>query len=388
LDRLPPTVTDPQLLVLLGRVLANDPAPQATGALRLRFFQPGFSWQALVDLAVDHELLPALVFALIQQELLPPVPSLLNDEARQGHVTNRLLIAYQEHLERQTDLKQQLETALHALNNEAIEPVLLKGALHLTLPQSEWHQARGMRDLDILVPETEAARANQILVSLGYRADHDPPPLDRHLPELRRAGRAGTIEIHTEALSFPARHALATADVFALAQPRSLSGARFRALPSEWHLLHGLAHHQLADRGHARRMLAIKGLWEFSRVARELTPQKWSCIIAHAEKRGVLDVLSSWSIQANRLFGLDVPPQLLTSGAGRKHAEVTLRRATAPHRLRQALFVADKLRFAFSPKTLSLRYGSGDARIAASALRHAAFLWRRRGLMVRRWLGG
>jgi hypothetical protein len=153
-------------------------------------------------------------------------------------------------------------------------------------------------------------------------------------------------------------------------------------------LLHGLAHHQLADRGHARRMLAIKGLWEFSQVGGEITSQSWNQIMAHAEKRGILDVLSSWSIQANRLFGLDVPPRLLTLAAGRKHADATFRRAMAPYRLRQAWFVADKLRFAFSPKTLSLRYGNRDATIAASAFRHVVFLWRRRGLMVRRWLGG
>jgi hypothetical protein len=385
LHRLPPTVTDPPLLALLGGVLASGSTPQSTSALRLRFYQPGFCWQALTDLAVEHEVLPALVFMLSEKSLLPPLASSLDDELRKGHVTNRLLAAYQEHVQRQADLRQQLETALRALNSEAILPVLLKGALHLTHPQCEWHQARGMRDLDILVLETEADKANRILTSLGYRADHDPPPLDRHLPELRRAGRAGAIEIHTEALSFPARHALTTAEVLAHAEPRTFAGAKFRALPPEWHLLHGLAHHQLADRGHARRMLAIKGLWEFSQVGAAIAPQSWSVIIAHAEKRGVMDVLSSWSIQANRLFGLDVPPQLLTLDAGRKHADATFTRSATSYRLRQALFVADKLRFAFAPKTLSLRYGSGT--VAASAVRHAAFLWRRRGLMLRRWLG-
>jgi hypothetical protein len=387
LDRLPPTITDPQLLALLGSVLANHPTPQSTSALRVRFFQPGFSWQALVDLAVAHEVLPALVFALIKRSLLPPVPSIFSDDARKVHVTNRLRAAYQKHLDRQADLKEQLETALRALNNEAIVPVLLKGAVHLTLPQSEWHQARGMRDLDILVPEREADKANRILLSLGYHADQDPPPLDRHLPELRRPGHAGTIEIHTEALSFLARHALTTEEVFARVEPRSIAGVVYRALPSEWHLVHGLAHHQLADRGHARRMLAIKGLWEFSRVGGEITPQGWSAATAHAENSGIVDVLSSWSIQANRLFGLEVPRELLTLDAGRKHAEATFRRARAPYRLRQALFAADKLRFAFAPETLALRYGAGGT-VAMSAFRHAAFLWRHRGQMARRWLGG
>jgi hypothetical protein len=388
LDRLPQTISEATLLVLLGRILEIDPTPQSSGELCAQLFQPGFSWQALVDLAVAHEVLPALVFALNERSLLPPVPSSLSDEARKTHVTNRLLAGYRQHLHRQADLKQQLETVLRALNREAITPILLKGALHLTLAQSEWHQARAMRDLDILVPEAEADEVNRILVSLGYHADPDPRPLDRHLPELRRAGHAGAIEIHTEALSFPARYALTTEEVFAQAEPRSFAGVTFRALPAEWHLLHGLAHHQLADRGHTRRMLAIKGLWEFSKVGAEITGQGWSTLMAHAENRDIVDVLSSWSIQSNQLFGLEVPQQLLTFDAGCKHADATFKRARSPYRLRQAMFAVDKLRFAFAPETLAFRYGAGGGTTAKSAFYHAVFLWRRRGQMARHWFGG
>jgi hypothetical protein len=386
LDRLPRTITDQDLLALLGAVLANDPTPQSTGELRLRSFQPGFSWQALVDLAIAHEVLPPLVFGLNQRSLLLPVPARLSEEARTAHVTSRLASAYRQHLDRQADLRAQLEVALAALNGEGIVPVLLKGALHLTMAQPEWHEARGMRDLDILVPASEAANANRILSSLGYRPDHDPPPIDRHLPELRLPDRAGTIEIHTEALSFPARYAFTTGEVLSRAVTRSFAGASIQVLPPEWHLLHGMLHHQLADRGHARRMLAIKGLWEFSRVGAEIPPVGWRAIVEHAEQRGILDMLSSWSVQANRLFGLEAPQELMTLEAGRKHADATFRRARTSYGLRQALFLADKLRFAFAPKTLALRYGQrGNA--GAAALRHMGFLWRRRSQMARRWLG-
>jgi hypothetical protein len=242
-----------------------------------------------------------------------------------------------------------------------------------------------MRDLDILVRAEEAERANNILSSLGYRADPNPPPLDRHLPELLLPGRAGTIEIHIEALSFPSRYAFTTDEVRQCAEERNFEGARFRVLPPQWHALHGLLHHQLSDRGHARRMLAIKGLWEFSRVGAELSPLGWSDIIAHAEPRKILVMLSSCSVQANRLFGLDAPDMLLRLQAGRKHADATFRRARASYGLRQALFVTDKLTFAFAPETLALRYGQRNP--GAAALSHLGFLWRRRGEMARRWLG-
>ena len=96
-------------------------------------------------------------------------------------------------------------------------------------------------------------------------------------------------------------------------------------------------------------------------------------------------MLSSWTAQANRLFQLDAPDALLNHAAGRDHAEATFKRARASYGLRQALFIADKLNFAFAPGTLALRYGK--ERGGAAALSHIGFLWRRRGQMAKRWLG-
>jgi hypothetical protein len=384
LDHLPPTVTESDL-ALLGNVLSVAPSPQATASLRLRFFQPGFSWQALVALAAEHEVLPPLIWALNERSLLPPVPAKLAEPARAAHVTNRLASAYAEHLERQSDLREQLIAALAVLNAADIVPVLLKGAAHLTGPGPAWHQARAMRDLDLLVGAEDAGRAHSLLLSLGYRADPDPPPLDRHLPELWLPGHAGTIEIHTEALAFPARYALTTDEVFEHAEPGTLDGTRFQMLPPHWHALHGLLHHQLSDRGHARRMLAVKGLWEFARVGAELSPQGWDVIVAQAEQGNLLEMLSSWAVQANRLFELAAPDRLLRFEAGRTHADATFRRASLPYGARQALFMADKLKFAFAPRTLKLRYG--ESNVGAAALRHIDFLWNHRRQLARRWFG-
>jgi hypothetical protein len=385
LDHLPPTVTDRKLIALLGSVLAIAPTPESTSALRLSFFQSNFSWQTLVELAAAHEVLPPFIFSLNQRALLPPLPAKLTKEARAAHVTSRLASAYADHLEHQSDLRSQLIAALIALNAQGIVPVLLKGAAHLTMPRPGWHEARAMRDLDLLVRAEDAGRAHALLASLGYRADPNPPPVDRHLPELYMPGRSGTIEIHTEALAFPARRALTTEEVFARAEGRDSYEVRFKVLPPPWHALHGLLHHQLSDRGHARRMLAVKGLWEFARVAAELSPQAWGDIITQAEQREILTVLSSWAIQANRLFGLEAPTKLFGFEAGRKHADATFKRARMSQGARQALFVADKLKFAFAPRTLALRYGDSSA--GTAALRHIGFLWSRRGQLARRWLG-
>lgn len=385
MDRLPETIVDDDLLSVLGEIMAA-PIPQSSGGLFAKMFQPDFSWQALVNLAVDHDILPALIFALKSRSLLPPVPKTLSEEAKAAHVTSRLVAAYQQHLDRRTMLSDQLKSALSALNKAGIVPLLLKGSFHLTLTKPAWHEARSMRDLDILVPPSDAERAYRVLMDLGYRPDQDLMPFDRHLPELWLVGGAGTVELHLEALSFSARHALTTKEVWDLAQPLEFAGRKCKALPAEWHMLHGLAHHQLADRGHTRRMLSLKGLWEFASVGAHVSPQGWQSVSEHAVQRGIYDVLSSWCVQAHRLFKLKAPEELLTAKAGHQHAEATFRRARLPYRLRQALFVTDKLRYAFAPETLAFRYGE-DKGLSRGALRHAGFLWRHRNQMARRWLG-
>ena len=314
MDSLPPTVVDGELVAFFGRVLGCERSPQSNQELRRQVFMEGFSWQSLVDLACAHDLLPPLIFSLRRRQLLPPLPPRLDPRLSDMHVTARLEAAYLEHLNRQADLREQLIKAVRDLNQAGIIPMLLKGAVHVTLSQTDWHEARSMRDLDILVRSEEADLAAATVLSLGYEVDPDPPPLDRHLPEMRLHGHAGTIEIHTEALSFNARSALTTEEVWIYGERRSFEGVVFLVLSPPWHLMHGLLHHQLADRGHARRMLALKGLWEFASVACELLPSDWSVLTEHAEERGVRSILSSWSVQANRLFGLGVPQSLLTRG--------------------------------------------------------------------------
>jgi hypothetical protein len=382
LDHLTATITDNDLLALLGRVVETEPTPESTSRLRLRFFQTEFSWQALVDLAVAQEVLPAFIFALNQRCLLPPTPSTLSEDARVAHTATRLAAAYQQHLDRQMDLREQLVAVLTALNREGIIPVLLKGAVHLTIVHPKWHEARSMRDLDILVRPSEALRASQLLVSMGYESESEQTlaPFDRHLPELHLPNRAGCVELHTEALSFTARPALKTDEIWMRAELRNFAGTSVRVLPPEWHLLHGMLHHQISDHGHAMRLLAIKGLWEFAMVGSELSPEAWEAIIAQARDRGCIDVMTSWVVQANRLFGLRIPDTLVVSDDASKHAEATFRRAQAPFGIRWALLTAQKLRFGFSPTALAARYKLAESdSLARAALRHLIFLVRRHG---------
>lgn len=347
-------------------------------ALRLAFFSPSFSWQELIDFASAQQLLPAVVWSLRSRGLLLPLPAAMTSEARETHVTQRLLQAYDRHLALQHDLRDQLLAIIAAFNEREIVPLPIKGARHL-LEQESWWVARGMRDLDIMVRPEQAEGARDILTGLGYKPDYEPElEGQHHLPQMRREGWNGAVEIHTAPVAFHSSHLMSADEAWDLSEARQVEGRQFRVLPAAWHVLHGLLHHQVVDCGYRRRLLALKGLWEFSIGSNALAAHEMAEIAAHMERRGSLDVLADWLVQAHLVFALPLPDAVVISDAARASAQATLTRADWPYPLRRAFYIADQLRFAFSPQTLALRYQSrGEHSRLAMAIHHLGFLSRK-----------
>ena len=377
MERLPPSA--PRASVdLLGRILDVRPSDTASASLRLAFFAPTFSWQALIDFANVQQLLPAVVWSLRNRGLLLPLPAAIPSGKRDTHVTQRLTQAFEAHLVLQHDLRQQLLAIIAAFNERGLTPLLIKGARHL-LRQESWWVARGMRDLDIMVRPDQAECARDILAAMDYRPDYEPElEGQHHLPQMRREGWNGAVEIHIAPLAFNSAHLMNAEEAWELSEAAEAEGRSFRILPAAWHVLHGLLHHQVVDRGHRRRVLALKGLWEFAIGTNALTAEEIAVIAAHMERRGSLDILASWLLQAHLVFGLPLPDGVAISEAARAGAQATLARADWPYPLRRTLYIADQLRFAFSPATLALRYQSRGAHSKFDmAIRHLGFLARK-----------
>jgi hypothetical protein len=386
---LPPTVSEPHLLALVGRILAAQGSSESTAALRRQLWAPAFSWQALTAVADAQGVLIPLIHALRRQVLLPPVPRGLDAARRAEFVTESLERAWRDHAARREDMSAQLSAILAALNGAGIVPLLLKGARFLLGPDDTWRQARTMRDIDILVPRPAAAQAMQLLSCLGYRARGQEEVTDQHLPELVFEGRAGAVEVHIEALGFRGRRILPTERLTALASPASFRGRQCLVLPPEWQLLVGLLHHQASDDGHRQETLALKGLWEFAMLGDELADAGWRAIGAHMAEAGAADMLGSWLMQAQTLFGLRPPAGVAISRSARAHAQSTLQRAALPYWRRRMGFVARQLRNGFSAEAIAVRYGlrSGEVGIA-HRVRHGGFLMRRyRSRALQRLLG-
>ncbi|MGH6738289.1 MAG: nucleotidyltransferase family protein, partial [Bradyrhizobium sp.] len=293
------------------------------------------------------------------------------------------------HLVRRRRQQDQLRGIVAALNGDHIEPVLLKGARYLLAPEESWQAARDMRDIDLLVRADDAHRASAALEALGYSAGPPINPVHHHLPELWHPDFPSAVEIHTEALAFASRSILATDEVWRLGRRSSAPLGSYILLPDEWHLLHCLLHHQISDRGHVRRILAVKPLWEFAMQGSELSDQAWHSIAGRMAERGHPDVLGSWIVQAARLYGLGIPRGLEIPPATRAHANSTFAHAGAPEWLRRSRFLVDQFRFAFSPTTLGLRYGIDKEAVSVRTIGHhvRVVLRRHRGRLLRRLLG-
>jgi hypothetical protein len=390
LDLLPPRISDPELLASLADILAVRAEAADTARLRLRLIGKTTSWQALVDLADRQGTVIPFIWALMRRSLLLPLPSSMVGADAAAHPTTQLTAIYDRHIARRRDQRDQLVAIIAALNRANVIPLLLKGARYLVAPVGPWCEARDMRDIDLLVRADDVRPTVDALQAAGYAFEAEFVPVDHHLPELWLAGCPSAVEIHTEALAFSARKILATEEVWRRGRRVSTPGGTFFALPGEWHLLHGLLNHQISDRGHVRRILAVKPLWEFAMLGSGLSEQDWRSIAGHMAASGHADVLGSWIVQATRLFGLVRPPAIDISLEARAHADATIAHAGASDWLRRGYFLADQLRFGFAKETLAVRYRLGEAEVSLATVgRHLLFLARRyRGRMLRRLTGG
>ena len=383
MELLPPTIADSDSLRLACEILALDRAPAGRMALRLRLMQPDVSWPALIDLANQQGVLVPLIHALKQDGLLLPVRASASPAERENHVTTRLDQAYRDHLTRRADLTDQIEAIIRAFAPLGIEPLLLKGARHLVAPLSPWCAARSMRDLDICVAPDRLDEAVSTLRTLGYEAIEEGTAFDHHAPAMALTGRHGAVELHVDALALGGRKVLTTAEAWQHSEQIVATFGTFRVLRPQWHLLHGLLHHEIAERGHRRHILALKGLFEFASLGVSLPAAHWQELADHMAARGQAAAFGSWVAQAGMLFGLPLPDGLAITPDARRHAEATLARASDPYWRRRIGFIADQLRFAFARETLAHRYRMDERDVTvATALSQAGSILGRYGLGI------
>ena len=123
-------------------------------------------WPSVAELARRHSLEPLLYHRLEREQKLSRVPAPEREQLRKAYYLNA---------DRNIRRYHQLQPVLAALRDRGIPVILLKGACLAEIVYRNI-ALRPMRDVDLLVPKTELARARTAL--LEYGCAHKPDDID------------------------------------------------------------------------------------------------------------------------------------------------------------------------------------------------------------------
>jgi hypothetical protein len=278
-------------------------------------------WTPVLALANQHLLTPALWTALNASPLRSDVPP---------EVVDYLQVLHRLNGERNHVIRAQVVELVGALNEDAVEPVLLKGASTLFVGPYPDIGARMMRDIDLLVPASARDQAITVLnrkgyvLARGYGEDHHA------FGDFARSGSPAAVDLHIELVD--PRYLLGAAEVFERAKPHEAAGARFFVLSPTDRALHNFLHAQIHHLGHYYRgEMPVSQLYEFSLLVRSLgSSMDWNLIETRLEEHRLGAALRAYVLAATRLFG---PPWPLAKRPGLRSRLHCLRcdlQATSP----------------------------------------------------------
>jgi len=319
----------------------------------LRQFHPPSStemdWPAVIALANDHLLGPALHARLCHQRRFAIMPAEVRAYLAMLHRLNR---------KRNQALRRQAEEIIRAFNGGGIEPILLKGGVTLfdTPYPNRDRSSRMMRDLDFLVPAVAQERAITILTSLGYSILNQYPTGHHAFAEFARPTDPGAVDLHTELVD--PRYILPADEIWSRAVVLSCDGVKALALAPTDRVLHHVLHaqvHYLAD--FYRGALRLNQLYEFAVMGVRLNSAiDWMAIAKRMRKHRLETPLHSYLIAAERLFGLPWPLAVEPRRAAKLHVHWCLLQIRQPYLQRLALPWGN-LRSAFAWHRMKALYG-------------------------------
>jgi hypothetical protein len=285
-------------LDFISRALGVGETPSETADRCSRIDALPLGWEAVVSLANQQLLTPALWVELQRKGLSGHVP-----EDFQEYLHN----LYELNKTRNERLKAQLTEAVTRWNRSGIEPLLIKGAGHLFDSPFGDPAARVMADLDIVVRENELGTARDLLLSLGYC---DRPKEGRdysqhlHIAPLFREGDFGPIELHREVVPFS--DLLPSPSVWEHSQPLEVDDLRMRIQSPTHRVFHNFIHSELAHENYEDGSIALQHLYEMVQLCAK-NDVDWTSIKESVDRERAGYILESFVYLAHRLLGFDVP---------------------------------------------------------------------------------
>jgi len=154
---------------------------------------------------------------------------------------------------------------LTAFRQARLPLLMLKGVALLNTVYKKTPQLRSFLDIDILVRETDLARAHEVLIDLGYAPDGTVPTAWAniyHLPMYLKAGER--VEVHFALVKGHAPFRVALPELWSRARSIPVNGEEMLVFSSEDLLLHGALHLSVHKEFVSRPLRQLRDLGEIA----------------------------------------------------------------------------------------------------------------------------
>lgn len=261
-------------------------------------------WPAIIELVSGQLVLPAFYQALLDKQVTHTLPDDVRDyfDVLQELATNR-----------NREFIVELEHICHALNNEHIVPVVMKGGAALLDTIYSDPLTRIISDLDLLIPADRHADAVRIVKALGF-SEHRIKETDEYhdYHPLLKKDSPVIVELHRTVTVAEYTHILPAAELLHDSLEHSLSQSRVR-LPSPTHrVIHNIVHAHLQDYGYTLRKLSLRQLYECAMLCQRYPDRiDWARVAAAFVDDAERHALQHYLAQCQACFDLPCPPPLL-----------------------------------------------------------------------------
>lgn len=248
-------------------------------------------WPMVLDIANRGWLGPALYVGLRRAGRIDEIPPPVRDYLSLLHDRNR---------ERNRRLRAQLLEATSALNAAGIEPILLKGAIHLFTTGDEQLGARMMSDLDLGIAPGEMGRAMSALEGKGYRSSVEH--------EMERPHDVGIVEFHDRASARSARYL--GDDLGACSRRTARDGVVARVPSATARALHFIVHDMIKEGDYWSFRLDLRHLQDLAALAGPVGGIDWQQLCGFLPAGTARQALVVQARALQDLFGVEIPPGL------------------------------------------------------------------------------
>lgn len=258
-------------------------------------------WDRLIDLAMQHRVVPNVVLRLAEMGTAVP-----------NHALDRLHREYDRIVLHNLSNAAELIAVLQEFSREGIRAIPFKGVVLATSVYGDLLK-RPSGDLDLLIDRRDLARASQLILERGYElrspvakedTSEEPGPYE-HTFVRSSNGMVLELRWRLDLVSNRFRRNLGMDWVWPHCRTMVLSGAQVPDLEPEFLLL------ILCMHGSKHSWSRLMWICDIAKLLASAPSMKWELVLAEAGRQGLRRSLALGILLANHITGVAVPHEVL-----------------------------------------------------------------------------